>query len=289
MAMKGARVVLLNRPSERATAAEKKIQELVPDANVSTIDCDLSSFASTRKAAEKLKSEFAETGIDCLCCNAAVMAAKDKATEDGYDIQMQTNHLSHFLLTKECWPLLEKAAARTGEARVVHHSSGARNLGGVLERKYLGKNGGNLGGDGNSMFFVGARWKRYAQSKNANAVFTMALRDKINAKGLKIKALCANPGLAASELQATTDKDGGMGSGVWFMKYGQSSEDGAMSLINCCCMPNMKNGDCLEPKQGATGLPTNFYPDKEWMGCATPASRQLLWEESEKAVGKFDI
>jgi NAD(P)-dependent dehydrogenase (short-subunit alcohol dehydrogenase family) len=54
------------------------------------------------------------------------MALADVATTDGYDVQMQTNHLSHFLLLKEVFPLLEKAAAARGEARVVHHSSLAR-------------------------------------------------------------------------------------------------------------------------------------------------------------------
>ena len=47
-------------------------------------------------------------------------------TEDGFDVQMQTNHLSHFLLTCELLPLLEKAANDSGEARIVNHSSIAR-------------------------------------------------------------------------------------------------------------------------------------------------------------------
>jgi hypothetical protein len=56
---------------------------------------------------------------------------------------------------------------KNGEARIVNHSSGARK-GFVfgcspLEAKYLGKNSGNLGGDGNSIMFNGGRWERYHQ------------------------------------------------------------------------------------------------------------------------------
>jgi NAD(P)-dependent dehydrogenase (short-subunit alcohol dehydrogenase family) len=78
---------------------------------------------------------------------------------------MQTNHLSHFLLTKELLPLLDKAAKAKGEARVVNHSSGARKFpSSPLQAQYLGKNGGSLGGNGNSMLFGGARWQRYHQA-----------------------------------------------------------------------------------------------------------------------------
>ena len=39
----------------------------------------------------------------------------------------------------------------------------------MLNRKYLGKNGGALGGDGASMLLGGARWVRYHHTKLANA------------------------------------------------------------------------------------------------------------------------
>ena len=125
-AKKGAHVVLLNRPSERATASLAKLRELAPGATFTAVSCDLQSFASVKAAASELNAKFASSGLDVLCNNAGVMALADVATGDGYDVQMQTNHLSHFLLLKEVFPLLEKAAAARGEARVVHHSSLAR-------------------------------------------------------------------------------------------------------------------------------------------------------------------
>mmetsp|Transcript_10044 Transcript_10044/g.36695 ORF Transcript_10044/g.36695 Transcript_10044/m.36695 type:complete len:256 (-) Transcript_10044:604-1371(-) len=172
---KGARVICLNRKSERATKFLEDCRAAFPDATVDGVDCDLQSFQSVREAASQVKSMLGSEGsIDVLCNNAGVMAMKDVATADGYDVQMQVNHLSHFLLTKELFPLISNAAAAKGEARIVNHSSIARSTPKKpLEAKSLEKEGGKLGGDGKM-----ATWTRYQQTKLANCLFTYGLRDR---------------------------------------------------------------------------------------------------------------
>ena len=64
---------------------------------VFTIDCDLADLASVREAADRV-ADACPDGIDVLANNAGVLACPDVATKDGFDIQMQVNHLSHFLL-----------------------------------------------------------------------------------------------------------------------------------------------------------------------------------------------
>jgi NAD(P)-dependent dehydrogenase (short-subunit alcohol dehydrogenase family) len=158
-ARKGANTILmLNRVSERATVAEETVKAQVPKTSssrtiIETIPCDLQDMSSVKQAIQNIKSKY--NRIDVLCNNAGVMALKDVSTKDGYDIQMQTNHLSHFLLTKELLPLIQKSS----DGRIVNHSSMAR-LGGPLLAKYFGKNGGNLGGNDGS-FFSGGRYERY--------------------------------------------------------------------------------------------------------------------------------
>lgn len=162
-------VLLLNRPSERAAAAEELVRQEVMKSSssggtttvVETIPCDLQDFASVQAAADLIKKKYDK--LDVLCNNAGVMALDDTATKDGYDIQMQTNHLSHFLLTKELYPLLQKSDG--GDARIVQHSSMARS-GGPLKPEYFGKNGGNLGGNGNSAIFNGGKWEVRPVRKN---------------------------------------------------------------------------------------------------------------------------
>ena len=136
VAKKGATVILLNRKSERSEQAHKLLLESVPKGQFDAIDCDLQSFDSVIGAMEIIKSKY--TVIDVLVNNAGVMALKDQVTKDGYDVQMQTNVISHFLITKELFPLLQKSE----EARIVNHSSMAR-LGGPLLVDYFEKNGGN--------------------------------------------------------------------------------------------------------------------------------------------------
>lgn len=287
----GAHVVMLNRASGRADSAHAEIQKEVPGSKLTAIPCDLMSFDSVRQAGARLKKDFADTGIDVLCNNAGIMALPDEATADGCDQQMQVNHLSHFLLTAEAWPLLEQAASKRGEARVVNHSSMARQ-GKPLEASYLGKNGGSLGGDDVGWApFSGARWERYHQTKLANVVFTYALDDKIKAKGSKVKALVAHPGLAATNLQVTTAADGGMGQGFTSLLMngaGQSGEDGTAGILTCSCQQDVSSGEFWGPT-GMTGEAV-LIPKGPEEKLADAASRTMLWAESEKATGaKFGI
>jgi len=283
LAKKGATVVLLNRQSERSAKAYTQLLEEVPEGKFDPIACDLQSFAVVNSAAEAIKSKY--DVIDVLVNNAGVMALKDQATEDGYDVQIQTNVLSHFLLTKELFPLLKKSE----QARIVNHSSMAR-LGGPLDMKYFEKNGGDLGGDGTeeeNNSFRGPRWERYHQTKLANATFTYGLKNKLEGAGItNVLPLLAHPGLAATNLQVTTAQHGGMDAESEFMQRAQSPEDGATGIIRAAMDPAAKSGDFYGPTAGWTGFPDLLSPEE----LLTDASNiKVNWEGCEKAVGSFEI
>ncbi|MBF0352797.1 MAG: SDR family NAD(P)-dependent oxidoreductase [SAR324 cluster bacterium] len=276
----GGSVVLLNRDSERSTSSYKKLTEEVSTGKFDPITCDLQDFDSVRKAIAEIKSRYEK--IDVLCNNAAVMALKDQATKDGYDIQMQTNCISHFLLTKELFSLLMKSS----EARVINHSSGAR-LGKPLEIKYFEKNGGNLGGNGNekeNSSFSGPRWERYHQTKLANCAFTYGLKQKLEQHHINnVKSLLAHPGLALTNLRFPTIETGGMETDSPIMENAQTAEDGALGIIRACCDEKAKSGDFFGPK-GWTGFPELLPPEDLLLD---PENIRINWEGCEMAVGEF--
>lgn len=283
VAKKGATVILLNRSSKRAQDSLEQLQAAVPGANFDWIPCDLQNFESVNAAMDTLKSKY--DTVDVLVNNAGVMALTDKATKDGYDVQMQTNVLSHFLITKALFPLLKKS----NQARIVNHSSMAR-LGPPLEMKYFEANGGHLGGDGTeeeNNSFRGPRWSRYHQTKLANAVFTYALKDKLTAANTtNVIPLVAHPGLALTQLQVTTAEEGGMEKESDFMKQAQTAEDGATGIIRATMDPQAKSGNFYGPTAGWKGFPDLLTPE-DYLHNA--ANIQTFWEGCEKAVGVFEI
>jgi|TARA_B100001093_G_C26715506_1_gene965451 NAD(P)-dependent dehydrogenase (short-subunit alcohol dehydrogenase family) len=289
VAEKGAQVLLLNRKTDRSKISYDLLKSSCSKENFVDIECDLQSFESVRKAARKI-TDLCKDGLDVLCNNAGVMALKDQATVDGFDIQMQTNHLSHFLLTKELMPKIKQASEKKGEARIVNHSSIARFGAKKLERKYFEKRGGSLGGNGSNMFLSTlipqGRWARYSQTKLANAAFTACLHEKFQAENLSIKSLVAHPGLAITELQNTTVKDGGMGAWMTgqFMKGGQSMEDGAIGIIKCIADIDAMSGDFYGPgsgKMAMKGEVIKFALEKLYDNRNT---RNLLWNKSCEAI-----
>lgn len=317
-------VILLNRSSERARAAQEKIAAVSSNTKVISVDCDLQSFASVRSAADsasKLSADFG--GLDGLINNAGIMAVPDERTGDGHDVQMQSNHLSHFLFTKLMLPSLEAAAASRGEARIVQHSSGARSKlraegdGTLEERFFKVSEAGTLGGNGMSACF-----NRYHQTKLANSVFAMSLHHRLSAAGSKVKSLCAEPGVSATSLAQNmaaghtkapkTDKPPGSGAskavGAPPMNFKpQSAADGACPLMEASFGSTANSGDFYMPGDMIEGTPVGMPVKCMTSGHPTPtsesmakrfkneeltmheASRLLLWNSSEQATEQFNV
>lgn len=279
---KGAEVFLLNRESERAHAALKLLQDACPGRPVQHIPCDLMDFASVREAARQLHVAC-QGQLDVLCNNAGIMAVPDAATKDGCCVQMQTNHLSHFLLTKEMLPALQAAAEQKGEARIVNHSSVTRK-GPRLQAANLQKKGGKLGGTS-----VG----RYHQSKLANILFTYELADRL-LKGSKVKAVACTPGIASTGLLHTQEGWCSMQRflHLWAQCVTQSAEDGTIPLLTCIADPKVESGDFFTPSQccethGPVRLLRRPGIESE---CQDKDSQALLWKESELTVSvQFQI
>lgn len=282
-AKKGATVILLNRASERAEKALAQLKKEVPEGSFDSIVCDLQNFESVHKAVKSIQDKYEV--IDVLVNNAGVMALKDSATVDGYGVQMQTNVISHFLLTKELFPLLKKSK----QARIVNHSSMAR-MGPPLETQYFEAKGGNLGGDGTeeeNKSFKGPRWMRYHQTKLANAAFTYGLKKKLEEANItNVLPLLAHPGLALTNLQVTTVEDGGMDGTSGFMSQAQTAEDGATGIIRAAMDPEAKSGDFYGPTAGWKGFPDLLTPEELLYD---DVNVNINWEGCEKAVGAFVI
>lgn len=280
LAKLGAKVLLLNRESPRSGAALSKLRKDVPNGDFEAVTCDLQDFTSVRQAAETIKSRYDK--LDVLCHNAGVMALPDQSTKDGYDVQMQTNSISPFLLTKELLPLLKKSA----DGRVVSHTSMAR-LGEPHDAKYFGKNGGNLGGDGTeeeNAAFQGPRWERYHQTKLANCTFIYGLQRKLEEHGIgNVKPMLAHPGLSQTNLQITTAETGGMDLNGGLMSNAQSAEDGALGIIRACVDPEARSGDFFGPN-GWTGFPERLTPEPL---LSDAENIRINWQGCEAAVGTF--
>ena len=126
----------LNRPSERAVSSLEKLKSVHPgtgpsDAQIIHVDCDLADFESVRAAAAAVKVQLEEESdfLDAILLNGGIMMHRDTRTKDGYDVQMQINQLSHFLLTKELFSVMRRSGDGKMKSRIVMHTSQGSQIG----------------------------------------------------------------------------------------------------------------------------------------------------------------
>jgi len=262
--------------SERSNESFEAISKCSIGPPPKLIECDLLSFESVRDACQKVRESTRENGIDVLCCNAGIMYQDDKASTDGYDITASTNMLSHFLLTKELFPELEKASNRNGDARIVTMSSASGYGAPAFDPAFFKRRGGNLGGDK-------ASYERYHQSKLANLLFTAALDDKLRATNSRVKAISCTPGVCGTNMFTHVSMK--MSGTASPRNSVPSTEDGSLAQLKCIFDQTVDSGDLWGPKFGE--------PVKTFVGppmiLVDQDSKVALWEVCEEAVGLFEL
>ncbi|HEX3197797.1 MAG TPA: oxidoreductase [Propionibacteriaceae bacterium] len=254
LAEAGARVVLAVRNVAKGEAAAESIPG---DCDVRQLD--LADLASVRAYANGWHGE-----IDVLINNAGVMRTPERRTEDGFELQIGTNHLGHFALTNLLLPHVID--------RVVTVASGAHRGGSISlddlnwqRRQYR-------------------RWAAYQQSKLANLLFTLELQRRLTAAGSPVRALAAHPGYAATNLQFRSEsrlEDRLMAIGNRL--FAQTDEAGARPILFAASQ-DLPGASYVGPDglRGFRGYPT-------LVGRAAAASdvemAKRLWTLSEKLTG----
>lgn len=97
LAALGAAVVLVGRNAEKAERARDEIMRTTGNDNVSFELADLSLMSETADLAERL---VAGPPIDVLINNAGVLVGERTETDEGIELTLATNLLSHYLLTE---------------------------------------------------------------------------------------------------------------------------------------------------------------------------------------------
>ncbi|KAK5013086.1 oxidoreductase [Cryomyces antarcticus] len=175
---------LAARSQAKAESAVTEIKKTVPNAAITILPLDLSSFDSVKKAVDMFKSR--SDRLDLLINNAGIMATPYSTTTEGYEIQFGTNHIGHTLFTKLLMPTLLETAKQPGaDVRVIQLSSDGHNLapsGGIIFDQ--------------SALEEKLTWTRYGQSKLANILFARELAKRYPS----ITAVSLHPGVIMTDL-----------------------------------------------------------------------------------------
>jgi len=234
----GAEIVLAVRNTSKGEKVLTEIRNQVPGAKIEVSELDLTDFESIRNFSARENNKQ----IDILLNNAGIMAVPFALTKDGFESQMGTNHLGHFLLTS----LLFENINKSNVARIINVSSTAHRLG----RLKTGSKSEILMTSDNY-----SPWVAYGNSKLANLLFTNELSRRLKLNNSKIITASTHPGYAATNLQLvgpslkkglrkTIELNGSKLANILF---GQSAAKGALPSIAACTWNNIENNDFIGP------------------------------------------
>lgn len=223
LARVGAHVVMACRSLAKGEDAARELEGVGGRHEVRVID--LADLESVRAFADGL----GDRPVATLVNNAGIMNVPQGTTAQGYEQQLGTNLVGHFLLTNLLLPRITD--------RVVTLSSGLHKVGTIRlddlnfeRRRYNG-------------------WTAYAQSKLGDLMFAYELQRRLTDAGSTLRSMAAHPGYAATNLQSH--------SGGWQSALGalanrlpllaQPADSGALSTLYAATVPDLPGGSYIGP------------------------------------------
>ena len=278
LAAQGAHVIMACRRVAEGEARRAEILAAHPGASVEVRALELGDLASVRAFAAGVLADHPR--ITDLINNAGVMNTPKGTTKDGFELQLGTNHLGHFLLTE----LLRDRIVASAPGRIVLLSS-------CFHDKANGREGEI---DLDDPFFERRPydgWRAYAQSKLANLLHARGLAHRLAGTG--VTAVSVHPGWVLTNLIRNTAP-------VWVQDYlmrpfqgliGMIEPwDGAQTTLHCVL------DDTVPDHAGAFYSQLGIYRDRAANRGGWPlrspnphahddAMVERLWRWSEEQVG----
>ncbi|MEU8774131.1 SDR family NAD(P)-dependent oxidoreductase [Streptomyces sp. NPDC048606] len=265
LARAGAHVVV---PARRPATAELALHD-VPGTEVRALD--LADPAGVRAFCAGFLATGRPLGI--LVNGAGIMACPETRVGPGWEAHFAVNHLGHFALVQHLLPALT-----AGGARVVSVSSSGHFLSDIRWDDPHFRAGYD-------------RWRAYAQSKTANALFAVGLDGLAADRG--VRAFAVHPGSILTPLQRHVPREEWSALG-WVTARGEPAEgfktpeQGAATAVWAATSPLLdglggvycQDGDVAEPAAGDDMLIGGVKP---W--AVDPASASRLWELSARLTG----
>jgi len=179
----GARVIIGVRSPE---TVKTKFSDCVGEGGVTVLELDLCNMDSVRKFAGQVLE--INKPIHVLINNAGIMFGSRRETQEGFEYQLCTNYLGHFLLTHLLLPLLVSGGSAEQHARIVNVSSCAHLLGSWLDITDMQLK---------KMYFPE---QAYGNSKACQILFTGSLTRLLKERSSPVKVYSLHPGVVYSGL-----------------------------------------------------------------------------------------
>ncbi|KAK2688866.1 hypothetical protein QWA68_012128 [Fusarium oxysporum] len=224
---------------------------------------DLASLSSIKSAAKEFQSS--STRLDILVNNAGIMMTPEGLTEEGYEIQIGTNHMGHAFLTHLLLPTLEETTKTNPDVRIVFVSS--------MGESISPKNPYQFDQFKTTMSSFSTQ-SRYGISKLANVHYAAALAERYP----KIKVTSIHPGVVHTNLTAPIISSSliiGMITRLVMSLIAVDSAKGALNQLWAMTDPKAESGVFYHPV-GVTGKGSKLSQDKD--------AREKLWEWTQQEI-----